>query len=421
MLRAAGALALAGSVCGCSAHRDPPASAPVAHEAWEYRTKEPIIGGPLTSDDLVWVRTTSRLHAVDASSGRRRWVAAVPPAPSALAAPVASGGLVIVLSENETGARVHALSRSTGRMRWSAPLRPAIGRARASSGPVVVGGRCFAAFGDGSVAGVELEAGRGLPPTLTDLRATDGAAQLVAGGSRVFAVPGTADGAGSTLVAAAAGPPGAALWRTWVRADRATLLGVADGALLISTLATVADPGSDEPGPVTRLMGLQATTGRTRWQHVLPLPGPSVRNGADRAAALGGSVVGVVDAWGVAGVLPATGRLLWRQHLDASATTAVTGRPAGAATDRIFLMGEDGAVTALSAATGRPVWRRSGQRSTVAPVLACGTGADYVAEAGGTLLALTVPHLGGPGSRPDATRFAVRRPASPTCLCRTSA
>ena len=201
-------------------------------QAWQYKSKLRLSGGPGAGNGLVVVGTLDgQVVALDAATGAEKWQAKVPN--EVIAAPVVGESMVFVRSND---GRVTALAADTGERRWfwtnELPSLTVRGNA-----PVVVGpGVVFAASDDGTVAALAMNDGRRMWTQTVGM--PEGRSEL----ERMADVDGAPVLEGTTLYAtsykketvAIEGPSGRPLWTR----DN----GGAGGLAVTSSAVLVSDP-----------------------------------------------------------------------------------------------------------------------------------------------------------------------------------
>jgi outer membrane protein assembly factor BamB len=209
-------------------------------------------GGVGVAGGTVFVSTGfGELHALDAATGRTRWVQRLD-APITTPKPV--GDLVYVVSRD---GRAWALTADTGRIRWEVPAQPATAVTTAAPAPAVTDRLVVFPFGSGELQAVLRQSGLGVWGTFVST-ARRGAAYAAIGditgdpvvsGGTVYA--GTA--AGRTIAVALASGE-----RLWTAAEGAVSPLVAAGGSLFAV--------SDR----AQLLRLDAATGEVIWRQDLP-------------------------------------------------------------------------------------------------------------------------------------------------------
>jgi len=109
---------------------------------------------------------TGRVYAIDAATGRARWVARLEEKPMvSVFAPEVAGSRVVVgysVYDNPNTGGLAALDASSGRLAWKTPFPKAAEPWRhvnRAGGPVIVGALVFGSAGDGNIYGLDLETG----------------------------------------------------------------------------------------------------------------------------------------------------------------------------------------------------------------------------------------------------------------------
>ncbi|MCC6987395.1 MAG: PQQ-binding-like beta-propeller repeat protein [Acidobacteria bacterium] len=122
--------------------------------------------GAASGDTVYAGSVTGRVYAIDAGTGRARWVARLEEKPMvSVFAPEREGTQVLVgysVYDNPSTGGIASLDASTGRVTWKTqfPKSDDPGRhTNRSGGPVVVGGLVFGSAGDGNIYGLDLATG----------------------------------------------------------------------------------------------------------------------------------------------------------------------------------------------------------------------------------------------------------------------
>lgn len=137
---------------------------------WSYQAESgdgPGLFLGAASDDTVYAGSvTGRVYAIDAPTGRPRWIARLDDKPMvSVFAPERDGAQVLVgysVYDNPNTGGLAALDAASGRIVWKTPFpKPADPwrHTNRAGGPVVVGGLVFGSAGDGNIYGLDRDTG----------------------------------------------------------------------------------------------------------------------------------------------------------------------------------------------------------------------------------------------------------------------
>lgn len=276
------------------------------------------------------------------------------------APPVVSNGLLYFLDADH---RLHAIDASTGDRRWTETLRPRDSRDRVARGGGVAasGGRVFVTTGFGFIAALDGASGDEIWRTEAD--APFQSAPTVAGG-RVFAI--TND---SELIAMDAGT-GEVTWTHQAIAEPARILSAPSVAVDGETI--VAPFASGE------IIALLAANGRRLWSDSLSRTGRltslSAINDIAGRPVLADNVAYAASHSGVLAAIDVrSGQRIWARAFASTQTPWVAG-------DVLYAVSVDGELVAFDRATGGVFWvsqlrryrnenDRSGRVSWTGPVM----------------------------------------------------
>ncbi len=127
-------------------------------QAWQYKSKSVLTGGPGAGDGLVVVGgLEGEVVALDAATGAEKWVAKV--TGEVIAAPTVGQGMVLVRSND---GRISAFDASNGQRRWFWNHDQPTLSLRGNDAPILGPGFVFVGNDDGSVTALSLTEGRPL-------------------------------------------------------------------------------------------------------------------------------------------------------------------------------------------------------------------------------------------------------------------
>jgi outer membrane protein assembly factor BamB len=133
---------------------------------WRARVSSEVLAAPLVAGDLVIARSAdSRIHALAADDGKRRWMYQRTPASLRLRTPQGLGVREDLLYAGFSGGKLVALQRSSGALRWEATVAVPRGTtelervADVVGEPAVIGREVCAAAFQGRVACFDAETG----------------------------------------------------------------------------------------------------------------------------------------------------------------------------------------------------------------------------------------------------------------------
>lgn len=137
---------------------------------WSYQAEggdgPGLFLGTASGDTVYAGSVTGRVYAIDAGTGRARWIARLEEKPMvSVFAPERDGTQVLVgysVYDNPNSGGIASLDAATGRVTWKTPFPKSDDPQRhtnRSGGPVVVGGLVFGSAGDGNIYGLDLSTG----------------------------------------------------------------------------------------------------------------------------------------------------------------------------------------------------------------------------------------------------------------------
>ena len=332
-------------------------SFPVRQPAWTFPTGVYIACTPVVADGVVYVGDGGGLvHALDAASGTRRWVARAGGTESIFGRPLVTGDTVYVGSSDKRG--IHALDTASGRVRWSYSQAGAV-----YSG--ITAGKGLVYFGsqDRRVYAVDAVTGhrRWLYRTGGDVQSTP----AVAGGQVYF-------GSEDHFVYALDAATGQFRWKA------------ATGTFILSGPAVVGGRvyiGSGDHN----VYALDAVTSGIKWTYPTSawiwFSSPAVAGDTVYIGSTDGKVY-ALDA--------ASGHLHWSRVLGGE----IAGSPAVSGGE-VYIGSTDGKVYALDAATGGIKWVYPTRRAIQSSPAVAG-GKVYIGSEDGNIYAFSTSPLPRP-------------------------
>lgn len=278
---------------------------------------------------------------------------------------------------------------------WSENVGKGEDRLGLRQGPVVAGGRVYAAAVEGGVRALDLQTGQALwryaPDKKEELRFSGGP-----GAGEGLVVVGSLDGDVIALDAES----GAEKWRAEVTSEVIAAPTVGQGTVLVRS----------NDGRVT---AFDAASGERKWFNVQELPTLTLRGNAP--VTLGPGVVFVGNDDGTLAVLALNdGRPMWDQVVGTQEGRSELARMAdvdGAPVldgNMLFATSAKNSTVALDGASGRPVWSRDNGGPGG---LAVSSGAVFVTDPDSTVWALDKYSGGSQWSHPQLARRSVTAPA----------
>ena len=307
---------------------------------WQLQTGSDMGGGPAVADNFVFDGSIDgTLHVVDLATGKEVWTFAA--GAPILTVPTVVDGSVYVTTDDGV---FHAVDLATHAERWRVP-GVAVG-----SVPTVVGDLAYVGIGSGRFAALATTDGH--EAWHVDVEGT--ANRNAIAGNVAYVV-----GEDSDRVYAIDLSTHAIRWSAATGAAR-LLTPAVDGDTVYVTVVNVANKDS-------RVVALDAATGEQRWRFVPPDRASlaSLAVGANRVYSTSDGPSGTTNVWAID---RGTGELGWTAIVPGS--FGIHPVPVG---DEVVVASSNGAVEALTAATGKEVWRFVGaDRPVGSPIVTGG-------------------------------------------------